>query len=185
MSRMVEPPAVDPVAADFLTATHESGHAVVRLVRGLPVGLIAVCDPIDTGGALGFCAVTSDYSGVLNYLSARQLEPPVAPEKNLIEHLLALLAGGVAESSARGVDYSPASPGAWRDRFDAEWLVGDVLRRAPYSAGVRGFLHAIEVVAAADVCKHWTWIEVVARELVTARRLTGDQIVALRPGAGK
>lgn len=180
MSRNVEPPA-----DDWLTAVHEAGHAVERLVRGLPVGLVAITDDSDAAAALGFCAVSADYIGTVAYLTGRGLEPPVAPPSALIEHLLMLLAGPIAESVARAVPYSAASTGGFEDRYQAEWLVGGALHRAPYSAGVRDFLAVIEVVAAADVCKNWTWIETVARQLVTARRLTGDEVGALRPGVGK
>jgi hypothetical protein len=173
---------VDPIVSDdYFVAIHEAGHGVVAVLSGVAVNLLAIVDEPDTA-VDGFASACDDYAAVLASFASREFEPPIPPTRNGLGLLAVKLAGGIAEAKARGTVYCPGMSGSWHDRFTAEHVAGRLLHQPAVSAWVRGVLATIEGHTTALVSTNWNWIESVARELVGKRRLSGDEVRALRPG---
>jgi hypothetical protein len=170
-------------------AIHEAGHAVVGVVVGLPVSLVAIDTGTYPNRRHGVCVSGSEPVNVAREWVEQDTTNLVErPEPwrggRLDEYLVFLLAGAVAVAHARGVPYAAIQPDGYHDRFVAEWLAADCAQRPP-GAWVHALLLVIEGSARRHVREHWRWIQRVQGALLVDKVLTGDQVRALRPRRGR
>jgi hypothetical protein len=176
----------DPIPAsslnreEWFTAVHEAGHACVALLHHRPLGLVALCD-VPGAATAGFSSASDDYDSIVAYFAAHPLARPMVPTVALLDRVVVLLAGGVAEARARGIAYDPGLAGGWCDRYQAEHLMGVALHQPPYGSWVRAALSVIEATTRRTIESEWPWIESVAGELLVKRRMSGTDVLALRP----
>jgi len=153
-------------------AFHEAGHAVIGSALALPISYATVRPFNDWAGHVMFAH---------NFVNVDS-EP----------HLLLTLAGPAAEQrqfpTAPRLDHSidmRCVLGIIRVELWSANIERDGLRKArgPAQTDIDAELAKWQKRTGNIVDQHWSWIVRVAERLQTLTGLTGDEIVALRPGA--
>ena len=158
-----------------LTAFHEAGHAAVGVVYQLPIARVTI-DPERVGAATGYCIVgrasVPREEADRIYRERPDALPTTLPD-SFAATLLHLLAGGAAEVHRVG---RPTGDGDWRDRLEAEHLIGLALGVPPWSREVRAVMGAARAFASYVVWRHRHSIERIAAALLERGTLDGDEI---------
>jgi hypothetical protein len=164
------------------TAAHESGHAVIGLVYGLPMRRAVLYAGL--GAFVTFLDAPFALEGVSESIVAMDLDDvtrrPVRISRSwdLAAYLVMSEAGEASASHVRG----RRTDGVWQDRYETEHVLAAAMQRAPYSAEVQFMIAGIVRAAEAAVRVHWLWIQAVADALMERRVLSAADVLACRPG---
>jgi hypothetical protein len=143
------------MAPEERLAVHEAAHAVVALVRGVPVTR---------------CTIEADRA------SLGHVQPAVPIGTiDTFDLLEFWLAGGAAERKATG---TPARGDAY-DLEMARLLVSAMLGTEPGSAATAAAVGRYAVIADVEIELAWPWIRRVATALVRKRTLDGASVADL------
>lgn len=136
-------------------AVHESAHAVVSIVLGIPVRM----------ATMNIQAVTGSVTSAVRW-----------DEEELDAAIVSTLAGAAAERELTG-----AVAFAARDYADTRKLLSACLATDDEEA-ITKCLVRCEQLADVHVRGNWKWIERVAAALIRHRTLRGDQVAAFMEG---
>ena len=148
----------DPVL--LRTAVNEDGHAVAQLVLNYGVYYASIQPRIDDLG---------------------RVQPRYPLSAPVRDRVLVALAGAAAEKVHCPVlSFDEVQKLDAHDLVDACFLLARERKVLPTAPIVAADLERYRPTAAKLVRAHWGWVRRVAAALVVARRLTGDQILALK-----
>jgi hypothetical protein len=168
---------------DLAVAAHETAHALVAIILGLPCHHAALVDARrQTIG--GYVSASADFAGhdegVFDALLSDFREPRLDP-KYWPHFQIAAWAAYVVDDQL-GLNRDNAYRDRWVVHALAEqavggpsWIPGKGPRPAVHQLIAQG-----EKLAEHLVRHNWAWFERCVRELVRARRLTAEQIRALQ-----
>lgn len=162
---------------DTYTATHEAGHAVIRMARGMPPFRLVTIDPANVDGcppdAAGYVQVDPQPVRRDDYARSTGAGPAT-------EHYLLAVRQGHADPESATVTALLAEHAATADEYDSPWAVEEFGPSEILDAAeILGERWALDV--ARDVAMFWAEIEAVAAALLDRRTLTYAEVAAIVP----